>query len=156
MSFLSDIVTNDEFVFRGILDAPGVFDRNGKLSTGCLKQSNGVSVDRDGGRKDSDVVEFMISRRPTNRKPFVKFLKMNVGNIRNHEWEVEAKPIENENEFHAEMREKYPKKHLDAENATAIINEGTEISLPEVKQQETPKSPDRCVKHTESSSGVGV
>ena len=55
-------------------------------------------------------------------------------------------------ELESEMREKYPKKHLDAENATAIINEGTEISLPEIKQQETPKSPDRCVKHTESSS----
>lgn len=127
MSSLSEIVKDDEFVFRGIVEKPeGIFDRHGKLATGCLKQSTGVSVDRDGDRPDSEVIEFMKSNRPSSNKPFIKFLKMNVGNIRSNEWKVDAAPLPT-NEFHAEMDQVTPSKHLNQVNARAIIDSGTII-----------------------------
>ncbi|MCF0224553.1 MAG: hypothetical protein HUK20_09800 [Fibrobacter sp.] len=124
MSFLSKIVEDREFVFRGIVDKPeGIFDRHGKLATGCLKQSTGVSVDRDGNRTDKEVIDFMVANRPAANRKFVKFLKMNVGNIRSHEWRVDAAPLPT-NEFHAEMDQVVPSKHLNQENARAIIDSG--------------------------------
>lgn len=124
MSSLSEIVEDGEFVFRGIVDKPeGIFDRYGKLATGCLKQSTGVSVDRDGNRTDDEVIEFMVENRPTSNRKFVKFLKMNVGNIRSNGWKVDADPLPT-NEFHAEMDQVVPSKHLNQVNARAIIDSG--------------------------------
>ena len=132
MQSLSDVVLDEEFIFRGVVNVPGIIDRHGKLSTGCLKQENGVSVDRDGGRSDGDVINFMISCRPPQRKPFFKFLKMNVKSVRSHEWNVKADPIEDSNPFHAEMSEVHPMKKIDRDNAMAIINEGCVIDAPDL------------------------
>lgn len=124
MSFLSDEVADKECVFRGLVHA--MLDRNGNPVTGCLKQSNGVSVDRDGGRTDDEVVRFMDANRPSQRAPFEKFLKMNVGDVRANEWDVKAAPVPG-NDYHAEMNEVYPSKHLNQENASAIIKAGKTI-----------------------------
>lgn len=130
MSFPDNSVTDEENVFRGIINVAGMLDRYGNPATGCLKQSNGVSVDRDGNRSDEDVIQFMVSKRLSNRAPFIKFLKMNVGMLRRNEWDVDAKPVIDDenpdlnNPYHAEMKEVHPAKHLNQTNAAAILGAG--------------------------------
>lgn len=118
MSSLSDVVADSEFVFRGLVES--WFDGNGNLTTGFLKQVH-ASVDRDGGRSNEDVIKFLIERRLPERSPFVKFFKMNVGEVRKHEWDVLAKPSTG-NPFHAELEELNPcGRHLNPDNAEAIM-----------------------------------
>lgn len=53
-------VHDDEILFRGVPNQPSFIKADGSITSAALKDCHGgVSVDRDGKRPDSDVIDFL-------------------------------------------------------------------------------------------------
>jgi len=63
-------IDNEEFLYRKILNKPNFWKAEfNRHSSAAFKQSNGLSVDRNHTRKDSDIIEQL---KNTNIKSIVK------------------------------------------------------------------------------------
>jgi hypothetical protein len=102
---LSEYVGNEELLFRGVPNQPSFIKEDGSITSAILKDSHGgVSVDRDGGRNDSDVITFFCKTQQDLGKSisYSKFLKMPVSIVRQNKCDVTAVPLDN-NPYHAEI-----------------------------------------------------
>ena len=103
-------VHDDEFLFRAVPNQPSFIKEDGSVTSAALKDSHGgVSVDRDGGRQDADVIHFFCETQNSLvqnglKKPieYAKFLKIKTSVVRENECDVDPKPLD-QNPFHAEI-----------------------------------------------------
>lgn len=120
-----DYVDDGEFLFRAIHpNTPTTIfiKEDGSPSSAILKDSHGVSVDRDGKRSDKDVMSFFckVQKDLGNTKVYSKFLKVPTKIVRENECEALPKPTDN-NPYHAlilqncggEIKRKSAKKIID-------------------------------------------
>lgn len=54
---------DDEKLYRAVRPAPVYWKDDGTLSSAAFKDKNGLSTDRERGRKKSDCISFMQSRK---------------------------------------------------------------------------------------------
>ena len=104
-NILKGHVEDGEHLFRGVPNQPSFIKEDGSITSAILKDSHGgVSVDRDGGRNDSDVIAFFCKTQKDLGKniSYSKFLKMPVSIVRQNQCDVAAVPLEN-NPYHAEI-----------------------------------------------------
>lgn len=98
-------VDDGEFLFRAIHpNSPTTMfiKADGKPSSAILKDSQGVSVDRDGKREDSDVMSFFckIQKDLGNKKTYSKFLKIPTIAVRDNDCDAKPEPTDR-NPYHA-------------------------------------------------------
>ena len=128
-----DYVDDGEFLFRAIHpNTPTTIfiKEDGSPTSAILKDSHGVSVDRDGKRNDKDVMSFFckVQRDIGNTKVYSKFLKVPTKVVRENECDAQPDPTEN-NLYHAlilqngggEIKRKAAKK---------IVNQSTVLDNP--------------------------
>lgn len=102
---LSEHVEDAEHVFRGIPGQPSFIKEDGTITSAALKDSHGgISVDRDGERCDSEVMDFFCKTQKELGKKisYAKFLKIPVHVARSNHCDVAAVPFER-NPYHAEI-----------------------------------------------------
>lgn len=95
---LSIFIQDEEFLFRGVIEINWDYENN-RPSSAAFKDSYGVSVDRDGGRVETDCINFLKSR-----KDFFAICKIQTGTVRKLNAVVKYLPT-NENLYHAEIHD---------------------------------------------------
>lgn len=61
-SLLSDNFNDAEFLYRGVVKANWDYEKS-RPSSATFKDSNGISVDRDGGRDEHECVSSLLTKR---------------------------------------------------------------------------------------------
>jgi len=95
---LSINIEDQKFLFRGVIEINWDYENN-RPSSAAFKDSFGVSVDRDGGRIETDCINFL-----KGRKDFFVICKIQTGKVRKLNAVVKYLPT-NENLYHSEIHD---------------------------------------------------
>lgn len=95
---LKDEIEDDEFLYRGIVTQNWDFE-NDRPTSATFKDSKGVSVDRDGGRKEKNCIAKLISV-----KDFHAICKVKTKDVRGLDAVVFYRPTPG-NDFHSEIHD---------------------------------------------------
>ena len=99
---MEKMVERDEELYRLVLNRPEYWKPElERLSSAIFKDSNGVSVDRDGERSSKQIIDALINRKS---KPMIAVISIGAGFCIDLPTCVKAKPLE-ENEHHAEIHD---------------------------------------------------
>lgn len=101
MAMVGDVVEGSESLYRVVKRSrPDCITANGKVSPALYKDSNGVSVDRDGGRNEEEIVRFITEVTfPRRAKAIASLLSSTCYGVG---FRVEAAPSEI-NPYHANI-----------------------------------------------------
>lgn len=91
-------IEDSEFLYRGVVVQNWDFE-NDRPTSATFKDSKGVSVDRDGGRKESDCITKLNSVND-----FHAICKVQTKDVRDLDAIVIYKPVP-ENDFHSEIHD---------------------------------------------------
>lgn len=106
---MKDPIRNDEVLYRNVIMNPDFWKKkNGRPSSAVFKDSNGVSVDRDGAREEAVIVERFKSRFEGNVKAVVS---VNAGYCREISTHLLPSPT-SDNPYHAEIHDSTTEKRL--------------------------------------------
>lgn len=97
-SLLDEKFNPEESLYRGVVKINWDYER-GRPSSATFKDSNGISVDRGGGRNESDCIDFLLSKRK-----WKAISKVSVRDVLSVNAVVLYKPIP-ENMFHSEIHD---------------------------------------------------
>lgn len=102
---LPEIVDDEEWLYRYIPNSPimSKYDNEGnfvRFTSAALKDSLGLSVDRDGKRNEEEIIEALLNF--DNRDEDGGILKVQTGDCRKKDAEVKSAPTES-NIYHAEI-----------------------------------------------------
>ncbi|MCH6199595.1 hypothetical protein MMU07_08395 [Aquiflexum sp. LQ15W] len=92
-------IDDNEFLFRGVVNVNWDFE-NDRPSSATFKDSFGVSVDRDGGRSQSECVSELLSK-----KNFIAICKVLTYDVREIGAIVKYLPIIPDNVYHSEIHD---------------------------------------------------
>lgn len=95
---LDDFIDDNEWLFRGVVEANWDYSQN-RPSSATFKDSNGVSVDRDAGRSNSECIIVL-----SQRKPFKAISRVLTSSVRQLNAIALYKPI-SENLYHSEIHD---------------------------------------------------
>lgn len=95
---LDSNINPDEYLYRGVVEVNWDFNNN-RPSSATFKDSTGVSVDRDGGRIESECLSFLSGNRD-----FYAICKVQTATVRNLGAEVIYSPLNN-NIYHSEIHD---------------------------------------------------
>lgn len=128
-----DYVDDGEFLFRAIhpnTPATIFIKEDGSPSSAILKDSHGVSVDRDGKRSDKDVMSFFckVQKDLGNTKVYSKFLKMPTRAVRESECDAHPDPTKS-NPYHALVLQNGDVK-IKSKSIRKIINQSIVLDNP--------------------------
>jgi len=113
---LPEEIDNQEFLYRGIIEVNWDFKRN-RPSSATFKDSNGVSVDRDGARDEIDCVRHLIEKRD-----FFGVCKVKAGKVREKGALLKYLPLE-DNIFHSEIHDSEERKPMRGSKPKKIRDE---------------------------------
>ena len=91
-------IPDEEFLYRGVVISCWN-EKENRPSSAAFKDSNGVSVDRDGGRNDEECINHLLSD-----KQFKAVCRLTAGDARKCDTVVKYLPIV-ENTFHSEIHD---------------------------------------------------
>lgn len=95
---LNPIIEDDEYLYRGIIDLNWDYENN-RPSSATFKDSRGVSVDREGGRREESCISAL-----STKKDFFAICKVITRKVRELNALVKYVPIE-DNQYHSEIHD---------------------------------------------------
>ncbi len=98
-SLLNERFNSEESLYRGVVKINWDYEK-ARPSSATFKDSNGISVDRDGGRNESECVDFLLAKRK-----WKAIAKVTVQNVLDVNAVVIYKPDVPENIFHSEIHD---------------------------------------------------
>lgn len=115
---MKEIFNSQEQLYRKVIMKPDYWKtETGRPTSAVFKDSKGVSVDRDGGRTDSDAIASFIQRFGADN------IKSVVSVTAGYCWEIETHlvytPVEG-NEYHAEIHDSPDSKPLRSSKARKL------------------------------------
>jgi hypothetical protein len=119
-SLLSPQFSDTENLFRGVIDNNWDYEEN-RPSSATFKDSQGASVDRDGGRTDEVCTSALLSKRP-----YKAVVKLSVADVKSVGAILIYKP-EDDNIFHSEIHDSTERAQLRGSKPTRLREKSTVI-----------------------------
>jgi hypothetical protein len=120
-SLLSEQFNSDELLYRGVVKANWDYEK-ARPSSATFKDSNGISVDRDGGRSESECIEFLLAKRK-----WKAIARVTVQNVLDVNAIVIYKPVVPENLFHSEIHDSTSKLTLPQSKSKKLRDLSTDV-----------------------------
>lgn len=117
---LSQIVADEEFLYRGVSDHQWDFQNN-RITSAAYKDSLGVSVDRSGSRDEGACISRLLQL-----KPFMAVGQLLVKFVREKELLVKYTPTE-DNEYHSEIHQTEETVGLTTGQARSLSKQATVV-----------------------------
>lgn len=115
---MDKIVTHNEILYRAVKRSqPDAISEDGSPTSALFKQDNGVSVDRDGGRVEEEIIETFKARFTTRFKGLFR-----VGADICIDHSMAVIPADKTNEYHAEIFDDFDKTPLSQLNALILAD----------------------------------
>ncbi len=117
----NEIIDDSEFLFRGVVNVNWDFE-NDRPSSATFKDSLGVSVDRDGGRNQTECITELLLK-----KNFIAICKVLTYDVREIGAIVKYLPIINDNIFHSEIHDSIEVIQLKGKKPNKIRDKSTTV-----------------------------
>ena len=115
---MDKVVKRNEMLYRAVKRSqPDTINEDGSPTSALFKQDNGVSVDRDGGRTEDEIVETFESRFTTR---FKGLFRVGANVCLDHSMAVI--PADKANEYHAEIFDDFNRTPLSSLNALILAD----------------------------------
>lgn len=115
---MDKVVKRNEMLYRAVKRSqPDTINEDGSPTSALFKQDNGVSVDRDGGRTEDEIVETFESRFTTR---FKGLFRVGANVCLDHSMAVI--PADKTNEYHAEIFDDFNRTPLSSLNALILAD----------------------------------
>lgn len=121
-SSLSPEFSDQENLFRGVIDLNWDYELN-RPSSATFKDSQGASVDRDGGRTDEECTLFLLSKRT-----FKAIVKFSVADVKNIGAILIYMPLD-DNIYHTEIHDSSSRAQLRGSKPTKLRDKSTVIHI---------------------------
>ena len=95
---MDENIEDGEYLYRGVVESCWNYAEN-RPSSAAFKDSQGVSVDRDGGRNNDECVRALLSK-----KDFHAVCRLTAGDARECDTVVKYLPVD-DNEYHSEIHD---------------------------------------------------
>lgn len=118
---MDEIIGNEEYLYRGVVGSCWNFAEN-RPSSAAFKDSQGVSVDRDGGRSQDVCVKALLSK-----KVFYAVCRLTAGDARACDTVVKYLPVEG-NDYHSEIHDSETRAQIKSPKKAKNLLSKTELS----------------------------
>lgn len=118
---MENVIPDEEYLYRGVVESCWN-PQEQRPSSAAFKDSNGVSVDRDGGRNEEKCVEQLL-----HLKPFYAVCRLTAGNARSCDTVVKHLPVEG-NEYHSEIHDSENQKEIKSKSKSRKLAGISELS----------------------------
>lgn len=122
-SLLDEQFNPDESLYRGVVKANWDYEK-ARPSSATFKDSNGISVDRDGGRSESECIESLLANRR-----WKAIAKVTVQDVLDVSAIVIYKPVVPKNIFHSEIHDSTSKLALPQSKSKKLRDLSTEVYI---------------------------
>lgn len=122
-SLLSEQFNSDESLYRGVVKVNWDYEK-ARPSSATFKDSNGISVDRDGGRTESDCINFLLAK-----KKWKAIAKITVQDVLDVNAIVIYKPDIPGNMFHSEIHDSTSKLTLPQSKSKKLRDVSKEVYI---------------------------